>query len=264
MQKLFIVLVALALTATANAAEPMRPWTGFYFGINGGGVVGRTNTGVIATSAPGSGTPFFSTPFLVDESGTVNALGSNSIVNVGGLFGGQVGYLRQWGIVVAGLEVGFDWMNAKGSAATSKLSTGDSFTFDKSVRAKSLFTALARVGVDMGAWYPYVTGGLARTNLEYANSFEANKTCAVCVLTGQLAKATAQMSTTKTAAAFGAGIEWRLDNHWSLRGEYLHAQFTGPTGSSVVTVPFTFASGNLSHTSKFNENIGRFAVNFRF
>jgi outer membrane immunogenic protein len=271
MKKLFIAAAALAITGAASSAEPMRPtapWTGFYIGINGGGVVGRTNTGVSAASSPVSGfdTPFFQNNFnSEDETGTVNGLGTNSILNVGGLFGGQIGYLQQWGMVVAGIEVGFDWMNARGSATTTNISIPDTFTFDEAVRAKSLFTALARIGIDMGAWYPYVTGGLASTRLEYTNSFQAVKQCFICAVTSQIGTATAELSERKIAAAFGAGLEWRLDNHWSLRGEYLHAQFTGPTGSSVATlrVP-TFGDGNLSHTSKFNENIGRFAVNYRF
>ena len=102
-------------------------WTGFYFGVNGGG---------------GWGHSFWS------ANGT--SLGLS-----GGQVGGTVGYNQQLGKVVFGVEGDIDWSNFDGSGAAAGCpggcSTSDSW----------LSTARGRVGYAFGRFMPYVTGGLA-------------------------------------------------------------------------------------------------------
>ena len=94
-------LIAISMSVPAMAAdmpvkaytpEPVHTWTGWYIGINGGYVWGRTDTGVSATN----NVPAF---FAFGNISTVNQVGSNPIKNSGGIAGGQVGYLVQSGSV---------------------------------------------------------------------------------------------------------------------------------------------------------------------
>jgi opacity protein-like surface antigen len=81
-------------------------------------------------------------------------------------------------------------------------------------------------GFDWGNWFPYATAGLALAKLKYSDNY-ASISCTSC-LTGSFNK-------TAFGLAWGAGLEWRWDNHWSLRGEYLYLWFaddvTGQTFS---------------------------------
>jgi hypothetical protein len=67
---------------------PVYNWTGLYMGVNGGYGWGTTNW---------------------------SALGSSFDVS-GGLFGGQVGYNRQFGQFVYGVEGDVDWTDIKGNS----------------------------------------------------------------------------------------------------------------------------------------------------
>ena len=69
----------------------------------------------------------------------------------------------------------------------------------------------------------------------------------------------------KIGAAFGAGLEWRFDHHWSLRGEYLFVMFSGMSAPDQ----FQLAAGGptgffLQHQANFYEQIGRVALSYKF
>jgi outer membrane immunogenic protein len=233
------------------AVAPVDTWTGWYVGVNGGGVWGHTNTGVSINNP--------NTFFNPLNEPTVVAVGSNHINNSGGIAGGHVGYLWQSGKAVFGLEAGLDWMNAKGSIATAGIYPQNApvtFGFNERVSTDWLFTFLGRVGFDAGGWMPYVTGGLAVSDLKYTNVFNDN----FYPSTG-----TANFNQTKVGYAVGAGAEWKFNSNWSVRGEYLYVAFDNITGSSVVAVTaipainFTFG-----HSATFTENIARVAVSCHF
>jgi opacity protein-like surface antigen len=75
-----------------------------------------------------------------------------------------------------------------------------------------LFTFLGRVGVGMGTWYPYLTGGLAVTHEKYSANF---------LNTFYPTNNTFTFDGTTAGWALGAGAEFRVSDHWLLRGEYL-------------------------------------------
>jgi outer membrane immunogenic protein len=179
------------------AVAPVDTWTGWYVGVNGGGVWGHTDTGV-SINRPNN----FFNPL---NEATVAAVGSNRVNNSGGLAGGQVGYLWQAGRAVFGLEAAIDWMNAKGSISTAGVYPQNvpvTFGFNERVSTDWLFTFLGRVGFDAGGWMPYVTGGLAVSDLKYTNVFTDN----FYPSTG-----TANFSQTKVGYAVGAGAEWKFN-----------------------------------------------------
>jgi len=304
MRNLVIAATAVAFTGAAHAADmpllkaaPMAPpsWTGFYIGINGGGVEGQTETGTGVGPGCGPGGAFYAPmgtssgapaglpsqltcgPAAVNGNIPINitniqAAGSNTINTSGGMFGGQVGYLLQAGTIVGGIEVGFDWMGVKGSANNGNNYTtlnesgpgvaarlafnGVPYAFNQSVSSDWLFTFLGRVGFDLGAWYPYATVGLAVSELKYSSNFSD----AIGGLSGFAVTAV------KPGIAAGGGIEWRWDNHWSLRGEYLYIEFSDLHGFSNVTGPASPPGSFTTLTQKatFSENIGRAALSYKF
>jgi outer membrane immunogenic protein len=236
--------------------EPVASWTGFYIGINGGGEWSRTNTSW--SNSPATG--FFG-PALAGSS--IMAAGSNRIDNSGWFAGGHAGYLFETGKIILGLEGSFDWMNAKGSVSNTVFlaplaPAGQGFNISESAKTEWLALFLGRIGYDMGAWFPYVTGGAAVASLKYQANYLDN-----------IPPAFASSATIRQVAlgpVIGAGIEWRWDSHWSLRGEYLIMEFAlDGTAPVVNTVTGLLLPGQLYvHSAAFKESLGRFAVSYKF
>jgi len=263
MHKVAIAAVALAFTGSAYAADlpskappivaPVAPsWTGWYLGINGGGVWGTTDPSV----------RLHDTNYVASAVNIITTDGSHSFHNSGGLAGVQFGYLLQNGSVVAGLEASFDWFRASGSATRSGTFFGAPFdTFNTSVSSNWLALFLGRVGLVMGAWYPYVTGGLAVSQLKYNSTFTDVISPAV---------STISISQVRYGPTAGAGLEYRFDSHWSLRGEWLYMVFNAVDGTAPNINPLTGVQYNLPageklvHNATFSENIGRLALSYKF
>jgi outer membrane immunogenic protein len=113
--------------APPAAAAPAYDWTGFYFGVNGGGGWGHSGW-------------------------SANATGINLS---GGQVGGTAGYNLQLGKTVFGLEGDVDWSRFDGGSTSPGCpvgcSTSDSW----------LSTARGRIGYSFDRFMPYITGGLA-------------------------------------------------------------------------------------------------------
>jgi outer membrane immunogenic protein len=105
-------------------------WTGFYFGVNGGGSFGHTN--------------WSSDPDLT--SGSVNVSS--------GLIGGTIGYnMQNLGALVVGQEFDFNW-----HSFTAVLPPA-SCTPNCELKSQWVSTARLRIGYMLGTFLPYVTGG---------------------------------------------------------------------------------------------------------
>jgi outer membrane immunogenic protein len=273
MRTLLIVATAMTLSASAYAADmpmatkaPMAPmaapptWTGWYVGVNGGGVWDRNDP---------STTVLNNNYFTLGNIPAVQAAGNTSFNSSGGLAGGQFGYLGQWGNFVAGVEAGLDWMGINSSNSFNTIyplqtciapAAGCAFTTTRGIRSDWLFTLLGRAGVAFGPALPYITGGLAVSNLRYSYGFIDNNVPV-------FANTSTSPSSTKTGFAIGAGVDWQLAPHWTVRGEYLYVQFDGLSSTTpvlatsngfVATTNFGVSSGT------FRENIGRIAVSYSF
>jgi outer membrane immunogenic protein len=264
------IATALAFTGSAYAADlpvkappmiaPVAPsWTGWYIGVNGGGVWGRTD--------PGLSIGNYATYFAFESVSQVEQASGNHLHNSGGLAGGQIGYLSQTGKFVMGLEASFDWMKADGSSVTTAPYTfinsrPNTFTLSQKVSSNWLALFTARVGWDMGNWYPYITGGVAVADLKIASSF----TDTLTGFTGTIPGAAAAGSFEKVSwgPTVGAGLEWALTNHWSLRGEYLFMVFNPVNGAYNFFVPIAAGGATFNHSATFSENVGRAALSYKF
>jgi outer membrane immunogenic protein len=179
-------------------------WTGFYLGANGGGGWGHS-----------------------DWSANATGIGLS-----GGQAGGTLGYNRQLGSVVFGIEGDIDWSGLTGSNTTAGCpggcSTSDSW----------LSTVRGRIGYSFDRVMPYVTGGLAVGDIRAA------------------APGFAGGSSTNAGWTLGGGFELALPGNWTAKAEYLRVDL----GSFNCTGCSALPSDNVSK----QENVFRAGVNYHF
>jgi outer membrane immunogenic protein len=157
----------------------------------------------------------------------------------GALAGGTVGcnyeVSRHW---VIGVEDDLSWTNKTGSALDLHVATTNN-----SLNENWIDTARGRLGFAMNNWLIFATGGaaFAGTNLQ------------VCGTAGCFAQ-----SLTRIGWTVGGGVEMRLNAHWSVKAEYLHADFGNADYLSLPQPPVDNRRVSLT------DEIVRGGVNFKF
>ncbi|MDO9412023.1 MAG: outer membrane beta-barrel protein [Pseudolabrys sp.] len=163
--------------------------------------------------SPTQASPVYTAPGVppVDWSGFY--VGANGAIgfNGGGLGGGQVGYNWQAGNTVLGIESDIGWGNLKPSAS--------------GVQQDWLGSTRARLGLAVGRFLPFVTGGIAYGDV---NAMQPAGTG----------------STKRTGWTAGAGVEYSLSRNWSAKVEYQRldlgtATFMGGANTPPQSVPIT-------------------------
>jgi len=198
--------LSLAPLYKAPPAEvaPVYNWTGFYLGANGSG---------------GWGHSFWN----------ANTTGINLS---GGQAGGTIGYNRQLGNVVFGVEGDIDWSGLKGTSTTAGCpggcSTSDSW----------LSTVRGRIGYSFDRVMPYATGGLAVGDIRASAPGFAGGT------------------STNAGWTLGGGVEVALPGNWSAKAEYLRVDLGGFNCTGCSAPP----TNNVS----LQENVFRAGVNYHF
>jgi outer membrane immunogenic protein len=172
-------------------------WTGFYVGLNGGGGWGSSQWN-----------------------------GFSSFNTSGGLIGGTVGYNRQFGPWVLGVEGDLDWANIQG---------GGLCTFGCQTTDKWLGTVRGRAGYAIDRWLPYVTGGLAFGNFQASSPLGTG-------------------STTNAGWTLGAGVEYGIVSNVTVKAEYLYVDLgnfncvaCNPAGMTVNSTANIFRGGVNVH-----------------
>ncbi|MBX7172315.1 MAG: outer membrane beta-barrel protein [Pyrinomonadaceae bacterium] len=233
-------------------------WTGFYIG----GYVGTTNNAAnVNTSTVSGGANNVAGADLITNT-------SSQIINSNSFTGGATfGYNFQKGKFLAGAELDFGEHNFnKSVVATATFANGRPFTITQSVKNNWLLSVRPRVGMASKKVFFYATGGLAITNVKYNGDY-------LLIYPSEPGfKDTTSGSFTKTKAGWtaGAGVEFKVSKHWSVKGEYLFNQFSRdsvttnnyttffPSGSSLTpNQPYTYSTDFKSHSI-------RFGINYRF
>jgi len=215
-------VVALLAPAAALAGEPAAPASGFYFGGHVGYLFG---TG---------------TATLADPVGVATDGGSNAI---GQLFGGVQG---GWQTVLpsrwmVGLELDLSFMDARdGAQVLSYRETSDGYGDEQ---LEYLGTVRGRLGYTLGAWTPFVTGGLAFASTRW------NRTD---LTTGNNDATPGQW---RLGYTLGAGVDYALDSRWSARAEYLY--------TSLPLTGFSFATP-ARYDSLYDLHRFRVGLNYHF
>lgn len=211
-------------SAPAVAPAPVFTWTGFYVGANAGYGFGN-----------GKGSGITYTNNSNDRSVPDAAFNMR-----GGLIGAQVGYNYQIGNIVLGAEADIAFSAAKGS---------DSFdvqplAIDVSAKLEHLGTVRARVGYAFNKLLIFGTGGFAYGSTK--------------VNVGVPTVVTVSNTISQTGYALGGGVEYAVDNNWSVKAEYLYVRFAKKALSNELgSYPFSAKAGETS-------NVLRLGVNYKF
>jgi outer membrane immunogenic protein len=292
MKKTLMTASAAALllaTASAFAADlpsrkdepvyvppPVLTWTGFYVGLNAGGVFGGNNDTSIGTAAGAINTGVLSATGV--NHALDYAVASNAYLpgnNFGGFIGGgQVGYNYQWGNFVIGLET--DIQGVAGTSTTTTANGLASIAGESPVAAGMqasrsldyLGTVRGRIGyLVTPTLLIYGTGGFAYGG---ATSY-AGIIAAETVPTGLLPTGAAgSFSDILTGWTAGGGLEWMFMPNWSAKLEYLYYDLGNATyalspmvGSLAAPPAIAFAHASAV-SARYNGNIVRAGVSYHF
>ena len=143
--------------------------------------------------------------------------------------GGTIGYNNQIGNVVLGVEADYSWANITGSSPST---LGFGCAGRCLTQIQGFGTVRARLGYAFDRFLPYITGGVAFTQLNAS--------------IGNPILANGSATTTRTNLTLGAGVEYAFTNNWSAKLEYLHV-FDGGDFTYAPTLcaaPGCFARGN--------------------
>lgn len=190
---------------------PVVKWSGFYGGLHAGYGWGTSNL-----FQPSTG------------------LTTGDYRLKGALAGGQLGYNFQIQNFVLGLETDIAWSGIKGST------TGTGCATACETKTSWLGTTRARVGVPlgpMGAWLPYIAGGVAYGDVQVSDAGITRKK-------------------TQVGWTVGAGAEYMFAPAWSARLEYLYVDLGKFTTIGDGTAP--------PFDVKYRSNIVRAGVNYHF
>lgn len=223
------LVTAVVLLSSGGAVQADPSWQGFYLG-------GHFGFGIAEASADYSvlGVPAISASQTLD----------------GAVYGGQIGYNRQWGRVVLGVET--DLMATAQQASATRLcvtaACGIGITQTSQDSIPWLGTLRLRGGVTFGPVLLYGTGGIGY------GAFKSTQT-----LTTTLASVTTTTEEQRPAWVAGAGIEAAIDAHWSVKFEYLHMD----SGRQSTTYSL-LGAGLIESSSRMTEDMVRTGLNYRF
>jgi outer membrane immunogenic protein len=226
-------LPARTYTKAPAVVASVYSWTGFYVGVEGGGDWGRSQH---YENNPASAT------FGLPQTGGINLSGA--------LAGGTVGYNYQINNIVIGIENDISWTNIKGSAnlippfvTTQIFQTSQTW----------LDTLRGRIGYAWDRVLVYGTGGASFTNEKI-------------LLCDPIAAGCAGQSRTVTGWTAGVGAEYAFTDNWSVKLEYLHADF-GRQAYVATPTPALFANGASFFAPRIvslTDDIVRVGVNYKF
>lgn len=204
-----LLLSVSASSMSANAADLEAPaadlWTGFYLGAQAGYLQGTGSNTDVCISVSGEGHECFGSEANI---GDINTDGVTA--------GGYLGYNYRVDSVVLGLEGDFNWDNAQGDIQGV---VDTSLNWDASIRAR------LGVVVDERALL-YVTGGPSWINAE----LDVNG----CSEIGPVQNAHCGDTSTEFGWQLGAGAEYFVTDHLSVKTEYLHGWY-GNADLDLVT-----------------------------
>ena len=172
------------------------------------------------------------------RSNQIDTLGvpSGTFNQTGGLIGGTLGYNWQFNNVVVGLEGDLDWASVDGSIAGCF--SGSCYT-----DMRGFGTVRPRVGMAWGMFMPFVTGGLAFADIR----------------AGQTGPFAASNTSWKTGWTVGGGVEAMVAPQWSVKAEYLFADFGSGLSSYRIT-----CTGCVPVSASERVSVLRLGVNYHF
>ena len=240
------LLVSVSTGAlTAQAADMPAPaanlWSGFYLGAQAGYLQGTgSNTDICATD--GTDRMCFGDDGF--DFGDTNADGITA--------GGYLGYNYQIDSIVMGLEGDFNWDNAQGDSGSSiflgPYSYSSSLNWDASIRARLGFVVDERALL-------YVTGGPSWLNMDVNADY--------CGLINSPGNTNCGDSNTNFGWQLGAGAEYMITDHLSMKAEFLHGWY-GDVDSNIFTVSDAGNKFKIYAKEDLQTNVVRAGIAYHF
>ncbi len=176
------------------------------------------------------------TPYIAP--GFVGA-GAGVSVSPSGVVGGlHAGFNWQMSQVVLGLEGDAELSGVSGSTAVGGGFIRDRDDFRGSIRA--------RLGFAVDRALIYATGGVAFQNFKSTNTLGA---------------VSSSYSTSRTGWTLGGGIEFAINNQWSVRGEYRYSDF-GRWGYNTLAGDPLLPAGSIRQ--RLTDSSVRIGVSYHF
>jgi outer membrane immunogenic protein len=234
---------------------PPFTWTGFYVGVNAGGIwsMGNRTTSLFVPAAASWIATYYPTN-----------LGNS---NTGFIGGGQAGYNWQTGAFVLGAETDFQGTTLSKTfnftsipfAATTPF-PGDILTVNAKANLGWIGTTRARLGfvaTPDNRLMIYATGGVAYGG--GSSSFNAFDSQNDFFLSGS-------PSSSRVGWTVGGGVEYAITNNITVKGEYLYYNLGNTTFTSTPTGLFSTLFPGVVATTKytFDGSIARAGLNYKF
>ena len=264
--------LAFAIPALAQPAPGTVDWTGPYVGLNVGGTGSNTQVSPgSATTNQLTGVSAGAGPVTVPPATFGTAQMDYSKSSVTG--GGQVGYNKQFGHLVLGLEGDMDAVSGRSgqfanySLPATALTRSSDVAIGHFTEPEWTSTVRGRVGYAMGRLLLYGTGGLALADVQQSAAYGYRPIVRGTVATanpgvtyGPYSNYSSQ-DDVLTGWTVGAGAEWALNKQVSIGAEYRHSDYGNST--------YDFGSGAPDSTSEaarlgFTDDQLLAKVNFRF
>ena len=252
MNKAWVGSIGLLLGAGAAAPAQAVDWAGFYAGFNAGYAAGQ--------SGAKTSTVFSASGYFASSSVPAIASAGKQNLNNGGFTGGaQGGFNAQSGNLLYGAELdinGLDLRDTQKTTATYPCCSPSTFTISQSRRTDWLVTARPRLGWLLGDLLFYGTGGLAITKVGYKEKFTD---------TFATALETANMDKTKVGWTAGGGLELAIQDQWTVKWEYLFADFGHmSTTSTNLVAGVAYPASVFTHSVGLEAHIFRLGANYHF
>ena len=220
----------LAFVGPASAADiavdPGYDWTGPYIGLHGGYGWGDTEP-TYASGGPAE----------------------SAEVNYDGFAGGiEAGYNWQSGNLVLGVEADGSLAGIDGYEVDELAAQRPCIIVGQGCNAEVdwFATGRLRVGYAMDTVMPFITGGIAIGGVK--GTFDSPGNACTC-----------DVDDTTIGWTVGGGIEWAVDDRWSVKAEYLYVDLGNPS----IDGDNTLASPGVG-TDNYDFSVARLGVNFSF
>ncbi len=256
-----VVLAALPAEQAKAADMPVKAaapapynWSGCYAGVNAGAGMASSDFGSTVDNG---------THLVGADPGVVGLAGIGSANSTGFAGGGQAGCNLQSSNLVYGLEGDIDYFHGHSrlSNGTNTLSDGVTpFTINQSATTNFIATIRPRIGIAADRNLAYLTGGVAFTSVNYAQSYADTPAGGTVVSPG-----TGLASGSKGLVGWAAGAGWEhaWSEHTTFRVEYIYVSF--PTTSALGAITDPAGGANTLHGSaNLVIQTARLGLNYKF
>lgn len=251
----FSMFLGIGATSAADLRVKAAPlaapvaaysWTGCYVGAVGSYHWGRSNQnygGLV------NGVPNAFLPVGLDMSGAYNLDGAQ--------IGGTVGCNYQSGNWVFGVEGDASWGSAHGGSrpTAAAIALGLNPAFEFTTEQKWSATVRGRVGYAWDRWLVYATGGVAFGGFGLNNQ---NSNPALITARRNPSNVDA------TGWIVGLGTEYAFSPAWSLKAEWLYADYGTLHYGDETGLVNGCTAGCANADVKIRENMVRVGVNYKF